>query len=195
MATASNKVKFNLKNVHYAKLTTGDDGTTTFATPVAISGAVSLKLSASGEPEPFYADGITYYTINNNGGYSGDLEIALIPEAFRIDILGETLDADKVLVEDADAELGAFALMFEFDGDVKHIRHVLYNCSASRAAIEGQTNEDKKTVQTESLTVTASPLVVNGKSVVKGKTGDTTTDSVYTGWYSAVHLPATTPTT
>ena len=195
MATSNNKVKFNLKNVHYAKLTTGGDGTTTFATPVAIPGAVSLKLSASGEPEPFYADGITYYTINNNGGYSGDLEIALIPEAFRTDILGETLDADKVLVEDADAELGAFALLFEFDGDVKHIRHVLYNCAASRAAIEGQTNEDKKTVQTETLTVTASPLVVSGKSIVKGKTGDNTTDSVYTGWYSAVHLPATTPAT
>ena len=26
-------------------------------------------------------------------------------------------------------------------------------------------------------------------------TVDTTTDIVYTGWYSAVHLPATTPTT
>ena len=94
-----NKVKFNLKNVHYAKLTMGENNIPTYETPVPIPGAVSLSLDASGEPENFYADGIAYYVINNNMGYSGDLEVAIIPESFRTDILKEELDSNGVLVE------------------------------------------------------------------------------------------------
>ena len=36
-----------------------------------------------------------------NNGYSGDLEIALIPEWFRTEILKEELDRNGVLVEKA----------------------------------------------------------------------------------------------
>lgn len=89
---------------------------------------------------------MAYYVINNNMGYDGDLELALIPEDFRIAALNETLDDKKVLIENADSELNAFALLFEFDGDVKHIRHVLYNCSASRPGISGKTNEENREV-------------------------------------------------
>jgi phi13 family phage major tail protein len=188
MADKANKVKFNLKNAHYALLTLGEDGTATYGTPVPMPGSVSISLDANGEPENFYADGVAYYVINNNMGYDGDLELAMIPESFRTDVLREQLDSKGVLIENADAELAAFALLFEFDGDQKHIRHVLYNCSASRPGIEGKTNEDSKEVQTETLTVKATPLA-NG--VVKAKTGNTTDATVYANWYKAVYLPTT----
>lgn len=188
MAEKANKVKFNLKNAHYALLTLGEDGSPTYAAPVPMPGSVSISLDANGEPENFYADGVAYYVINNNMGYDGDLELAMIPESFRTDVLREELDGKGVLIENADAELAAFALLFEFDGDQKHIRHVLYNCSASRPGIEGKTNEDSKEVQTETLTVKATPLA-NG--VVKAKTGNTTDATVYANWYKAVYLPTT----
>ena len=185
MAEKANKVKFNLKNTHYALLTIGEDGTPTFGTPVPMSGSVSISLDANGEPENFYADGGVYYVINNNCGYDGDLELALIPESFRTDVLKETLDSKGVLIENSEVELAAFALLFEFDGDQKHIRHVLYNCSASRPGIEGKTNEDSKEVQTEKLSLKAVPLA-NG--MVKAKTGNTTDATTYADWYKAVYL-------
>lgn len=158
MSTKKNKVKFNICNVHYALITVDDEGEVTFGTPVAMPGAVSLSLEPNGEPSNFYADGYAYYTISNNMGYEGDLELAMVPESFRTDVLKEKLDSKGVLIENSDAELAQFALLFEFDGDVRHIRHVMYNCSASRPKIEGKTNEDKKEVQTETLTIKATPL-------------------------------------
>jgi len=182
----NNKVKYNLKNAHYAMLHIAQDGTVSYDTPVAIPGAVSISLDANGEPENFYADGIAYYVINNNMGYDGDLELAMIPESFRVDALNETLDDNKVLIENANTELNSFALLFEFDGDVKHIRHVLYNCSASRPGIEGKTNEESREVQTETLTIKATPLA---SGVVKAKTGNTTDATVYQNWYQSVYMP------
>ena len=183
--STNNKVKYNLKNAHYALLTIAEDGSVSFGTPVPMPGSVSISLDANGEPENFYADGIAYYIINNNMGYEGDLEIALIPESFRTGPLGESLDANNVLVERSDTQLAPFALLFEFDGDQKHIRHVLYNCTASRPSIEGNTKEETLEVKTETLSIKAAPLP-DGK--VKAKTGDTTDSTVYDGWYGSVYI-------
>ena len=187
MSEKNNKVKFNLKNAHYALLSIAEDGTVSYAVPTPMPGSVSISLDANGEPENFYADGVAYYVINNNMGYDGDLELAMIPESFRTEVLKEELDAKGVLIENADVELASFALLFEFDGDQKHIRHVLYNCSASRPGIEGKTNEDSKEVQTETLTIKATPLA-NG--MVKAKTGNTTDATVYNDCYKAVFMPS-----
>ena len=185
-----NKVKYNLKNVHAAKLTKGSDGTFTYAVPKAIPGAVSISLEAEGESSPFYADGIVYFRSTSNNGYSGDLEIALIPEWFRTEILQEEKDANGVLVERSDiAESVYFALLFEFDGDINAIRHVLYNCTASRPSIESETKEETIEPGTETLTLTADP---REDGLVKSRTGDTTSAATYSGWYGDVYEPVET---
>ena len=188
MAMEKNKVKFGLNKVHYAKITSYDEeGVPTFATPVRIPGAVSLSIDAEGEASNFYADDGVYYVINNNSGYTGDLEIALVPLEFATDILGEKLDEKGVLTETNTAEVSQFALLFEFTGDKRKIRHVLYCCSASRPATEGQTTEDSKEVKTETISIKASALP-NG--LVKAKTCESTDASTYDGWYKNVYTPA-----
>ena len=192
MPTAGNKIKYNLKNVHVALLTeTADSGaniTYTYAAPKAVPGAVSLSLDAEGDSNPFYADGIVYYRSIANNGYSGDLEIALIPDWFRTEILQDTLDSKGVLIEnEVQTASVKFALLFEFDGDVKAIRHVMYNCTAARPAIESQTKEDSIEPGTETLSISADP---RADGLIKGRTGDSTDADTYANWYKAVYLPS-----
>ena len=180
-----NKVRYGMKNVHYATVTFASDGTPTFGTPVAIPGAVSASLSKKGDTYTFYADDGSYFELGDNASYEGDLVIALIPQSFRTDALGERLDGKGVLFEDSNPTKGHFALLFEFTGDVNAIRHVLYNCTASENTVEGKTKGESIEVQPETLTISAKALPNGGP--VKARTGDTTDATVYAGWYESVH--------
>ncbi len=179
-----NKVKFGLKSVYAALLIEDEDGSISWDTPFAIPGAVSLSLDPEGETSPFYADDIIYYQSTSNSGYSGDLEVALIPDEFREKILKEEKGTDGVYVENANVEPAEFALMFEFNGDKKATRHVLYRCSCTRPNVSGQTVEDTKEPTTDTMTITAMPLA-DGR--VKAKTSPDTTDEVYNSWYTTVY--------
>ncbi len=185
----SNKIKYNLKNVHIAIQTRNDDGTYTYATPVALPGAVSLSMEPQGEDNPFYADGIVYFRAMNNNGYSGDLEIALVTDWFRRNILKEIKDVNGVFIERNDnVEPVYFALLFEFDGDINSIRHVMYNCVVStRPTVESSTKEENIEPGTEKLTISADP---REDGLVKAKTGNDVTTAVYNAWYQAVYTPA-----
>lgn len=182
-----NKVKYNIKNAHYAVQKEDEEGTISFETPVPIKGAVSVSFDANGDITPFYADGIQYYVSAANNGYEGDAEFALIPDQFREDILKEQRDEKGVLHEVSETgDTQKFAFLFEFDGDQKAIRRVLYNCTATRPSIESDTKEENVEPGTETITISNSPLP-NGR--VKVQTTVDTDKTTYDGWYKAVYYP------
>jgi len=182
----ANKVVFGLKNVHYATFTENTDGTITYDAPKRIPGAVELALTPRGDMVEFYADDMLYYSAQNNQGYDGTLTIAVIPDDFAVDCLGEELDeTDGVLTEKADAKGKPFALLFEFDGDEKATRHVLYNCTANRPNVNGATKTNTAEPQPNELTFVASPRSTD--RAVKVKTTANTPAAVYDAWYTAVY--------
>lgn len=189
----ANKIKYGLKNVYYALATIDTTtGAATYGAPVRIPGAVSLSMEPSGDTDSFFADNIAYASFGANAGYSGTLEVAIIPDSFRTAVLGEVVDeASSLQIETTDASTQPFALLFQFEGDDSAVRHCFYSCTASRTSVEGNTTEESIEVKTETMNLTAS-AVYNAKldkDIVKSKITDKESDA-YKNWFTAVQQPA-----
>lgn len=186
MAT-KNKVQFNLKNVYYSILTetiTDNEVSYSWDTPVHVPGAVSLSLDAQSELSPFYADGIVYYQTVSQNGYEGDLEMAKYPDQMLIDVWGMSQGStSKVLTENVNTEPKAFALMFQIDGDADSELYVMYNCKGTKPGISSQTNTDTKEPQTQTSTISATPL--ESGEVFARTTADTPADTKK-NWFKSV---------
>lgn len=180
-----NKVKFGLCNVHIAKLIESE-GKITYDTPFAVPGAVSLSMEPEGDTSAFYADNIKYYISTSNQGYKGDLEIAIIPETFSTEILGQTKDKNGALVEKSDDKVSRFALMGEIEGDSKKRRFVYYDNTATRPSTEAKTKEDGTEPQTDKLSITMSPRSTDKviKAVIEP---DENNKNIYDGFFKKVY--------
>lgn len=197
---ASNKVKYGLRNLHYALVTetTNTSGVTTssYGDVKPWIGAVSANLSVTGSKTVTRADDSDYFVTFGEGGYEGELTAKQIPEEIKTAVLGYRKDDNGILVEDSSSfSANTFvALMFEFQGDAHSTKHVLYKCSLSRPSISSQTTGENGAIepQDESLTITAVPRV-DADRLIHAETGDTTDADASAAWYTAVPVPTFTP--
>ena len=191
MPVKENKVVYGLKNVHYSKMTIDQTGKVVYAKPTAIKGAVEISLESKAELVSFEADNEVYYSAPGTSSYEGTLTLAKVPDLFLVDILGEVLDAtDGVQTEIDGAKTANFALMFQFEGDNSDVRHLLYNCSASRPSVASKTGKEIGTTEL-AFTASAKPSEsANDKAIVKAKTTGSTTTAVYNAWFDAVYVKA-----
>lgn len=184
----ANKVKFGLSNCYYSKITVGTGGAITYGSPTAMKGAVNMNLTPSGDVTNFAADNVyNYYTTGGASNLQGDLEMALIDDNFKKDILGYVADTNGALYLSGSPTTHAFALLFQFEGDDKATRHVLYNCTATAPGLNSQTIGETKEPVTDTITVTAAPS--QDKNVLHSCL-EQSSDTAYTNWFSAVYVPA-----
>lgn len=183
-----NKVKFGLSNVHVAKMIKGEDGVITYDTPFKIPGAVNLSLDAEGDNEPFYADNIKFFESFANNGYSGELEIAKIPDEFLKEILGQKIDSIGGVIENINDKITPFAFMYQIEGDVTGTRFCYYNATVSRPSTEAATTEGTKTPNTDTLSITTSAREDTGDVRYKLALSDTN-KTEYNAFFDEVPEP------
>lgn len=193
---STNKIRFGLKNVHYAKLTktlAEDTGEYTYAygDVKAFPGAVNLSLSPEGDVSDEYADDAIWERLNANNGYSGDYEYEVIPEDFATSILGLTKTTSGVFIEKSDVDPCPFALMFEIAGDVSKRRYLFYEVNTTRPSDKGSTKTKSISPIHGTMTFSARPRSTDNK--VKAYVDEGSTD--YSTWFSKVWEESTTTTT
>lgn len=187
---SQNKVTFGLEKVHIAFFDEDATQQPAWETPIAIPGAVRWTPSPVGESSTFYADNTAYFTVTSNNGYTGELEMANIPDAVLAKMLGWEIDKNGMLVEITDAIPRHFALLGQVQGDKRNRRFVYYDCVASRPAKERTTKSESITPATDVLTMTVSPIEINGKMITKGDLElSDTNKAVYDAFFNSVYTP------
>jgi phi13 family phage major tail protein len=185
-----NKVTYGLEKVHVAFET--EPGA--WETPIAIPGAVRWTPTPQGQSSTFRADNSPYFVITANDGYTGELEMALIPDAIQARMLGWEIDGNGMLVEVANGTPEKFALLGQVEGDKRNRRFVYWVCQAQRPSKEHRTTGETIEPNPDICALTVSPIEIAGKKVVKGvlELSDTNA-AVYNSWFDAVVVPDATP--
>lgn len=191
---SENKITFGLDRVHIAFYddTTPPDNPV-WEKPIHIRGAVRWTPSTVGDSTPFYADNTTYYVVTSNNGYTGELEMALLPDEIKARINGWIIDDNGALVEVSDGKPEKFALLGQVQGDKRNRRFVYYDCSASRTAKEEATKGESVEPTTEVMNVNVSPIVIDDRQVVKTDLEQSSTNTAaFNGFFDEVYLPTIT---
>lgn len=195
------KVKFGLSNVHFFVLTETSSAMT-YGEAIDCPGAVNLSLDVSdSEAEPFYADDSVYYLpAPKSSGYTGTLEVAVIPDAIKLALMNYKTDEDDVMVEVAEGKTIYAGMTFEIDTDDKARRLVYYKVQLGTPSLAAATTESSKTPATDTLPITVLPTNKEFKfgtgvdqvsmTVISGYTTADTDSTAYNGWHTAPHLPA-----
>lgn len=185
----SNKVKFGLKNCHYAVATETRDEvtgtwTTTYGTPKPLAGSVNISLSKEVAENIFRADDSAYYTTSKNNGYTGSYELAMIPSSALEEIFGQVRDASNFLVESESDKTKYVALLFEVDGDQKATKYCFFRVLLQKPNVEAETTGDTIEPKTDSCDLTVLPRLDDGR--IKVMADDKTDAQKYADFYKAV---------
>ncbi|WP_110931073.1 major tail protein [Paenibacillus bouchesdurhonensis] len=187
---SQNKVTFGLSRVHIAFVDETEETQPAWETPIAIPGAVRWTPEAQGDSNTFYADNTSYYVITSNNGYTGELEMANVPDEIKAKMLGWEIDDNGMLVEISDAKPRKFALIGQIEGDKRNRRFVYYDCQADRPAKELTTKGESIEPNTDVMNMSVTPIEVDGRMIVKGDLELSDTNATaYNSFFTAVYLP------
>ncbi len=169
-----NKVTFGLTNVHYAMANQTTDGSWLFQKPIRLYGAQEFSAELIGGSSQVHADDQVLSTLISYSGSTITLKMTEIDEQFKKDVFGYKEDEKGNLIEITNTEVKTFALGYEIQGDNKARRIWYFLCTATPVGSATKTKSDSVEANSISLTITARPIEVGDKLVLRriAKVGD-----------------------
>lgn len=162
------------KNLYYALVTVGEDGTETYGTPKKIVGLQEFSTTNNYSEYTFYSDD----QVDESGKSLTSVELALVIKGIdpqvEADIMGKEYDETTgVLTTSVDDQQKSIALMYEITTLGDSYFRVLYNCKLAK----DEMNSTGKTDNVESNDISLSGMAIPNS---KGKV-DRVVDAAVTG--------------
>lgn len=185
---AENKVVFGLSNVYVGTYTVNTSGTASLGTPMHIPGAVNLSIEADTEETVFWADNVKYYVTNADNGFTGTLEMAYIPDAFKTSYMNYVAQTDGGIAQVKGRDNKTIYFMFESSGDAENRRAIFYNVNIGPISREYSTTTETKDPVTASLPIT---VVGDNKTGVTRVVYPPTATTAYNAMFTTPPTPQT----
>ena len=181
-----NKVEFGTSNFHIGTYELDEHGAAKLGPSMAVPGMRALSLDADSEESKFFADDVVYYSDFNDNGMTGELNMALFPDAFKTAFLNFKEMADGGIAQIKGGVSKKVYFAFEGKGDKNRRRHIFFNASLGAIKRELKTIEEGKEVEEETLPITVTGDNKTGVIKISYAEGDTGYETVF----SAPTIPA-----
>ena len=183
-----NIVNWGLAKSSWFKITKDASGNDLYGAPTLFAGNRQINFTPVGDLVNVYADGTVVFVGKQNSGYTGTIESTFLDDDFVKWVLSEEVDSNNVQYEIQEPVVNRFGILWEWVGDQKKTRHVMYNITASRPDVSATTAGDggTKSAQYRTLNLTAIP---RADGIVKATTRGDISSTVYNGWFDSVYNP------
>lgn len=181
------KPLIGLDNFHYAECLSDTADGLSYDTPVAIEGAVTVRVNPNSNIKTLFADDIPYLTATENGELEVEITAADLSQEIEADILGHTITGG-VMIDDADDE--PIDLAFGFRAKRSSGEYSYIWLLKGKFAKPGMDHESKKDTTNFQLPTLAGKFVARiydgqFKRSTRTDATDYTTD-LGTTWFDAV---------
>lgn len=186
-------VRVGLDKLHYAIMT--DEVNETYDTPKPIHGAITATVTPTTNTETLYADDQAAEVASSLGGIEVEIGVKDLPADVLKDILGNTVNAEGVLIDSKDDNPPYVALGWRSrKSNGKYRYYWLYKGKFQPNEESFQTKEDSPTFQTPTITAQFIPRDKDGRWRVRVDEDGTGVDpDVITNWFNAVYEETPTP--
>lgn len=191
-----NKVKaaVGLQDVYYAKLTKDDSTGSAYDTPKLMAPAITANVTPTVNSATLFGNDGPVITSNALGEITVEIGVADIPFDVYADLLGATVNADGLLIDNADDEAPEVALGYKrtmSDGSFRYVW--LLKGKFQIPTDEATTKQGDVAFQTPTITGTFLKRLSDGNWRFRADGSNTASAELVDSWFTAVPSGVPTP--
>lgn len=187
MANEKIAVPVGLQDIYYAKLTKDDPTGVEYDTPKMLLPAITANVTPTVNSATLYGNDGPIVTANALGEITVEIGVADIPLETQADLLGSSINADGLLVDNADDQAPEVALGYRRSMSDGSFRYTwLLKGKFQLPAEEAQTKQGEPTFQTPTITGIFLKRLFDGNWRFRADSNNAASAALIAAWFDAV---------